>query len=203
MIICPQLYMKCYIVMLQYVLVSACTVHVHFPYCVCICVCPQQEWLSQSWCCWLVWTHAPTRGSTQRSPAVCPESCWICCTVGQELAAGAPCLTTPPRHTPPPPRTACTDRDWWDRNKQRDMFEKTCNGAHRPDGRTCDYTELCHHQPKRRSLTTQHADLHQMLSTTRGSCAVNRSSICNHRSFLPQQRGIVSLKTSTPFYEGM
>lgn len=80
------------------------------------CVCPLQEWPSLSWCCWPVWTRAPTRGSTQPFPAVSPESCRTCCTVGHAAAAAARCPTTPPRHTPPPPRTACTDRHWWDSN---------------------------------------------------------------------------------------
>lgn len=82
-----------------------------------MCVCPLQEWPSLSWCYWPVWTRAPTRGYTQLSPAVCPESCRTCCTVGRDLAAGVPCPTTPPPHTPPPPRTACTDRDRWDINR--------------------------------------------------------------------------------------
>lgn len=84
-------------------------------------VCPLQEWPSLSWCCWPVWTRAPTHGSTRLSPAACQESCKICSTVGQDLDAGAPCLTTLPPHTPPPPRTACTDKDWWagERDTQR------------------------------------------------------------------------------------
>lgn len=121
----------------------------------CFCACPLQEWPSPSWCCWPVWTHVPTRGSTQLSPAACPESCRACCSVGRDPAAGAPFPMTPPPRTPPPPRTACTDRDWCD----REWHTVTCLKRHawvhtRPVARTCCCTLLGHHQRLQRVLTS-------------------------------------------------
>lgn len=94
--------------------------------CVCVCVCPLQVWPSQSWCCWPVWTRAQTRGSTQPSPAACPESFRTCCTAGRGRVAAAPCRTTPPRHTPPPPRTTCAEEHWWNVTCWK---EDTCPGS--------------------------------------------------------------------------
>lgn len=152
-------------------------------------VCPLQEWPSLSWCCWPVWTRAPTHGSTRLSPAACQESCKICSTVGQDLDDGAPCLTTLPPHTPPPPRTACTDKDWWagERDTQRHA-RKACMGAHAPTARTYFCTQLCWcHRLQRRSLRTHCDDLHQMFSASKDSCLLTRTSICNHLSYSPQQ----------------
>lgn len=163
-------------------------------------VCPLQEWPSLSWCCWPVWTRAPTRGSTRLSPAACHESYKICSTVGQDLDAGAPCPTTLPPHTPPPPRTACTDKDWWagERDTQRHA-RKACTGAHAPAARTYFCTQLCwRHRLQRRSLRTHCDDLRQMFSASKDSCLLTRTSICNHLSYSPQQKGRLSLKMSAP-----
>lgn len=138
----------------------------------CVCV---QEWPLLSWCCWPVWTRAPTRGSTQLSPAACPQSCRICCSVGRDLAAGAPYPTTPPPHTPPPTRTACTDRDWWDGNRHTVTCLKRHAWLHtRPVARTWCCTHPRHHY----RLYLQHcrtADLYQMFPTTKDGCTVNRT----------------------------
>lgn len=83
------------------------------------------------------------------------------------------------------------------------MFEKTCRGAHKPVARTCCCTQLRrHHHLKCHNMWTESADLCQMSPITKDSCTVSRTSICNHLSTALQQWGRVSLKMSTPFYEG-
>lgn len=65
---------------------------------------------------------------------------------------------------------------------------------HRCTWARCKEVQLCHHHLQCHSLRTERADLYQMFPTTKDSCTVNRTFICNHRPSPPQQRGMVSLR---------
>lgn len=156
---------------------------------VCVCV-SLQEWPSLSWCSWPVWTPAPTRGSTQLSPAACPESCRTSCTAGHDPGDGAPCLTTPPPHTPPPPRTASIDRCDRNRDDWKDIRGRTCA--------LCKDVLLHTTPPPPPPENIKR--LHQMFLIKKDSCTVERKSICNNLSSPHQQWQRVSLKVSTLYY---
>lgn len=146
--------------------------------CTCLFLCPLQEWPSPSWCCLPVWTRAPTPGSTQLSPAVCLENCKTCYTVGHGPAAGDLCLTTPPPRTLPPPRTTCTDSGRWDWKRHADWCLKRRAWVH---------THLLQGHAVADNYGSisgaDSTDLHQMFPTTKDSCTVSKTSICNHLSF--------------------
>lgn len=113
--------------------------------------------------------------------------------VSRELQSLLQCRSRPGRRGSLPDDSTTThtsttkDSLYWQRlMRQRmthsDMFEKTCTGAHAP---CCKDVPL--HTTRPPSAPPESADLYQMFPTTKDSCTVNRTSICNHLSSPPEQ----------------